>query len=124
LNVLRLSAFVTTCENDDQSITVFSEVDAVTGTIVDPQFRDTFSNRLYISREAERKAEKPGFDPSISCCILSSRGSSAAAPRAVPDPRRRVTKALLENRTHIKAVRFPADPEPEYVGVDPEDLPY
>jgi hypothetical protein len=40
------------------------------------------------------------------------------------DGMHRVARALLENRTHVKAVRFPADPEPDHVGIDPDDLPY
>jgi len=35
----------------------------------------------------------------------------------------RICKALLENRTEIEAVRFFQDPEPDYIGVDPDDLP-
>jgi hypothetical protein len=30
----------------------------------------------------------------------------------------------LEGRTHIAAIRFREDPEPDYVGVHPDDLPY
>ena len=37
----------------------------------------------------------------------------------------RVPKALIQGRSHIEAVRFEIDPEPDYVGVlDPDDLPY
>jgi hypothetical protein len=36
----------------------------------------------------------------------------------------RIACALLEGRTHITAVRFPVDPEPDHRGVRPEDLPY
>jgi hypothetical protein len=30
----------------------------------------------------------------------------------------------LENRTEIEAVRFVRDPAPDYIGIDPDDLPY
>ena len=49
--------------------------------------------------------------------ILSSDGR-------VMDGMHRVLKALMRGDTHIRAVRFSVDPEPDYVGVGPEDLPY
>lgn len=49
--------------------------------------------------------------------ILSSEGR-------VMDGMHRICKALLEGRSEIEAVRFVHDPEPDYVGVDPDDLPY
>jgi hypothetical protein len=49
--------------------------------------------------------------------ILSSNGR-------VMDGMHRVCKALLENHADIEAVRFVHDPEPDYIGVDPDDLPY
>jgi hypothetical protein len=49
--------------------------------------------------------------------ILSSDGR-------VMDGMHRICKALLEGRSDIEAVRFLQDPEPDYVGVDPDDLPY
>jgi hypothetical protein len=49
--------------------------------------------------------------------ILSSDGR-------VMDGMHRVLKALLLGRSHIAAVRFVSDPEPDFVGVDPDDLPY
>jgi hypothetical protein len=49
--------------------------------------------------------------------ILSSDGR-------VMDGMHRVGKAMLQGRTHIEAVRFPRDPDPDYVGVHPDDLPY
>ena len=49
--------------------------------------------------------------------ILSSDGR-------VMDGMHRICKALLEGRSEIEAVRFEQDPEPDYVGVSPDDLPY
>ena len=49
--------------------------------------------------------------------ILSSDGR-------VMDGMHRVMKALIQGVSHISAVRFSVDPEPDYVGVSPEDLPY
>jgi hypothetical protein len=49
--------------------------------------------------------------------ILSSEGR-------IMDGMHRVCKALLQNRTEIEAVRFVHDPEPDYIGVHPDDLPY
>ena len=49
--------------------------------------------------------------------ILSSSG-------AIMDGRHRVAKALREGRQDITAVQFEQDPDPDHVGVAPEDLPY
>src|SRR5262245_49467099 len=49
--------------------------------------------------------------------ILSSDGR-------VMDGMHRVLKAILMGLSHLPAVRFSTDPAPDYVGVDPEDLPY
>ena len=49
--------------------------------------------------------------------ILSSDGR-------VMDGMHRVLKALIQGKSHIDAVRFAVDPEPDYIGVSPEDLPY
>lgn len=40
------------------------------------------------------------------------------------DGMHRVAKAMLEGRSQIMAVRLPALPQPDHVGVDPADLPY
>jgi hypothetical protein len=42
----------------------------------------------------------------------------------VMDGMHRICKALLEGRAEIDAVRFLQDPEPDYVGINPDDLPY
>lgn len=42
----------------------------------------------------------------------------------VMDGMHRVARALLENRTTIRAVRLRDLPEPDYRGCRPEDLPY
>ena len=49
--------------------------------------------------------------------ILSSDGR-------VMDGMHRISKALLEGLNDIEAVRFTQDPEPDYIGVPPDDLPY
>ena len=49
--------------------------------------------------------------------ILSSDGR-------IMDGMHRVLKALMQGESHIRAVRFLTDPEPDFVGVDPDDLPY
>ena len=49
--------------------------------------------------------------------ILSSDGR-------IMDGMHRVCKALLEDQDHIEAVRFVIDPDPDYIGVLPNDLPY
>jgi hypothetical protein len=49
--------------------------------------------------------------------ILSSDGR-------VMDGMHRVGKAALLGRSTIEAVRFTKDPEPDYIGVHPDELPY
>lgn len=49
--------------------------------------------------------------------ILSSDGR-------VMDGMHRVGKALLMGRSTIEAVQFSMDPEPDYIGVHPDELPY
>jgi hypothetical protein len=49
--------------------------------------------------------------------ILSATG-------AVMDGRHRVAKAALHGRTEIEAVQFVEDPDPDYEGLGPEELPY
>ncbi len=49
--------------------------------------------------------------------ILSSEGR-------VMDGMHRVGKAALLGRSSIEAVQFTQDPEPDYIGVHPDDLPY
>src|SRR5262245_28140526 len=45
-----------------------------------------------------------------------------AADGRVMDGMHRVAKALLLGQTSIEAVQFTQDPEPDYVGVTPEEL--
>ena len=47
-----------------------------------------------------------------------------AADGAVMDGRHRVAKALRLGRTSIDAVQFLVDPPPDYIGVQPDELPY
>lgn len=49
--------------------------------------------------------------------ILSSSG-------AVMDGMHRVAKAAMQGRKEIEAVQFLDDPEPDHIGLSPEELPY
>jgi hypothetical protein len=49
--------------------------------------------------------------------ILSSDGR-------VMDGMHRVCKALIQGLNEIEAVRFLVDPEPDYIGFQPDELPY
>lgn len=42
----------------------------------------------------------------------------------IMDGMHRVCKALLEGLDQVEAVRFVHDPEPDYIRVHPDDLPY
>lgn len=47
-----------------------------------------------------------------------------AASGAVMDGMHRVARAVREGHSHIEAVQFETDPEPDHVGREPDDLPY
>jgi hypothetical protein len=47
-----------------------------------------------------------------------------AADGRVMDGMHRIARSLLEGRSTILAVRFAADPEPDYRNCRPADLPY
>lgn len=47
-----------------------------------------------------------------------------SASGRVMDGMHRVARAVLEERTEIDAIRFERDPEPDYVGKRPSELPY
>ena len=47
-----------------------------------------------------------------------------ASDGRVMDGMHRVAKALLEGRSHVDAVQFEVDPEPDHVGRGPHELPY
>ncbi|MEJ2794040.1 hypothetical protein WAE56_11510 [Iodobacter sp. LRB] len=49
--------------------------------------------------------------------ILSQNGR-------VMDGMHRVAKALMLGMAEIKAVQFSQDPEPDFIGIDADDLPY
>ena len=55
-------------------------------------------------------------DPSFPI-ILSSSG-------AVMDGMHRVAKAVRQGRNDVEAVQFDEDPQPDHVGLGPDDLPY
>jgi hypothetical protein len=47
-----------------------------------------------------------------------------SADGRIMDGMHRVCKALLQGLDQVDAVRFVRDPEPDYVGIHPDDLPY
>ncbi len=49
--------------------------------------------------------------------ILSASG-------AVMDGMHRIAKAVLQDRHGVEAVQFDEDPEPDHVGLGPNELPY
>ena len=42
----------------------------------------------------------------------------------VMDGMHRVAKALIKGQEWISVVQFTHDPEPDYIGINPDDLPY
>lgn len=92
-----------------------------------------------VSLSAIRELDEPYWDgnpaKSITCRQIADharliRDSDLAFPvilssdGRVMDGMHRICKALLEGLSDIEAVRFLQDPEPDYIDVDPDDLPY
>jgi len=84
---------------------------------LDESFWSTGANHLPTCREIVEHARFIEEADLSFPVILSSDGR-------VMDGMHRAGKALLQGRTHIEAVRFPRDPDPDYVGINPDDLPY
>lgn len=76
----------------------------------------------------------PGGEPPTCRSIVGHLRLVQAADLAFPiilcpegrvmDGMHRVAKALLEGRESVSAYRLPALPAPDFVGMDPEALPY
>ncbi len=47
-----------------------------------------------------------------------------AADGSVMDGMHRIAKALIQGDTHILALRFQETPQPDFIGIDADDLPY
>jgi len=62
-DVRRLGSFVPTGQKDDQLAPSRLKIDPVTRTIVDPQFRDTFTNRTNVSSVSRGEALDPRLNP-------------------------------------------------------------
>lgn len=86
-------------------------------------------------RELDEPYWSSGYDRALTCReIVEHARLIAEADLAFPiilssdgrvmDGMHRVAKAVMLGATHIEAVRFTADPDPDHVGADPESLPY
>ena len=62
LDVGRLRALVASCQQNHHLAPLFLEIHPIAGTVVDPQFRDTFSNRLDIPGVTCRKTLDPDLN--------------------------------------------------------------
>ena len=62
LDVFRLRALISAAQQHDQRATAPDKVDAVAGTVVNPQFADAFTYGRNISGIAERQAINPRYD--------------------------------------------------------------
>ncbi len=74
-------------------------------------------------------AERPSWTEFIQHVALVQAADLAhpiilSATGDVMDGMHRVAKSVLEGRSHIDAVQFATDPEPDHVGRGPDDLPY
>jgi hypothetical protein len=82
-----------------------------------------------------RELDEPYWDERMTCRRLAEHAqlieeTDLAFPiilscdGRVMDGMHRVLKALVHGESHIRAVRFRTDPDPDFVDVKPEDLPY
>jgi hypothetical protein len=86
-------------------------------------------------RELDEAYWSNGYDRSLTCREIAEHARLIndvdmsfpvilSADGRVMDGMHRIAKAYLLGQTHVNAVRFKIDPEPDYVGVHPDDLPY
>lgn len=73
--------------------------------------------------------ERPTVRKIVDHCRLIEQADLAfpiilGADGRVMDGMHRVAKACLDGMDAVQAVRFESDPEPDYVGVRPSELPY
>lgn len=94
--------------------------------------------RLFVPLEAIRELDEPfwfgnGDVPTCRLVVGHARLMAAAdlgfpiilsADGRVMDGMHRVGKAILLGRPAIEAVQFVNDPEPDFIGVHPDELPY
>jgi hypothetical protein len=94
--------------------------------------------RIHVPLTSIREVDEPfwfgaGNPPTCRAIVEHARLIEAAdlrfpiilsADGRVMDGMHRVGRALLLKRRNLKAVRLDHDPEPDYVGVDPDELPY
>lgn len=79
-----LGRLVAPAEKDDENFSSANEIDAVAGTIVDPQFANATADRLYISGITERQTSNTGVDAGFGPLIPQS-GKSIRLGRGFPD---------------------------------------
>src|SRR5262249_15345343 len=107
LDVTVLHALVAAAEQYDNFRAAAQEVDAVSGSVVDPQLRNARPNRTYVARVANGKATEPHMD--------SSDGDAIA--KAVKPRRERRCLPNLDhpcNMIHGRSLSRPArEPSPK-----------
>ena len=104
-DVDRLVALVKHLQPQPVPVTAIREID-------EPYWGESMTPR-HVAEHARLIAEADLAYP----VILSSDGR-------VMDGLHRVLKAMMQGETHVLAVRFAVDPNPDYEGVNPDDLPY
>ena len=62
-DVARLRSFVSTTEQDDQTVTVLPEIDPVTGTEMQPEFHAPVAHRLAVAEVAKADPVESDADP-------------------------------------------------------------
>jgi hypothetical protein len=86
-------------------------------------------------RELDEAYWSTGYDKFLTCREIAEHARLIqevdlgfpvilSADGRVMDGMHRIAKVFLLGQTHVNAVRFPSDPEPDYTGVHPNDLPY
>lgn len=93
----------------DAPLTEFRELDEPSW--FDPDGEEPTCRQVAVHAKLILKAD---LDPPI---VLSSS-------RRVMAGMHRVCRVPIEGRFSVRAVRFDVDPEPDYVGVEPDELPY
>ena len=93
---------------------------------------------IYVEVSSIRELDEPywyGQDTVPTCRSIAEHAKLIAetdlefpiilsADGRVMDGMHRAAKAVVQNVSRLPAKQFKQDPEPDYVGVDPDDLPY
>src|SRR5438270_8219864 len=85
-DVTALRAVIATAEQHDSLRPAVYQIDAVSGSIIDPQLRNAGPNGTHVAGVAEGQATDPDVDPSDGGAVAEARRSGPASVSPCPIP--------------------------------------